>query len=150
MWGISFPFYLITGFLLDYTVGLRLPPNNRVQRDTWSSNSSCHCHRRCMALISCKYRCCSFSSKLWTLHLSFTSRKVRTLRQKCLNMSRNQVERLVYWFRCKLLNEYCCYCCYFSLFRPNLAAVSEDIFLCQAAGVSTAEPAAEAHSLASN
>lgn len=38
----------------------------------------------------------------------------------------------------------------FSLVRLNLAAVLVDIFLCQAAGVSTAEPAAEAHSLASN
>lgn len=39
---------------------------------------------------------------------------------------------------------------FLSLIRLNLAAVSEDIFLCQAAGVGTAEPAAEAHSLASN
>lgn len=37
-----------------------------------------------------------------------------------------------------------------SLISLNLAAVSEDIFLCQAAGVGTAEPAAEPHSLASN
>lgn len=41
-------------------------------------------------------------------------------------------------------------CFSLSLVKLNLAAVSEDIFLCQAAGVGTADPAAEAHSLASN
>lgn len=40
------------------------------------------------------------------------------------------------------------WCC--PLVVPNLAAALVDIFLCQAAGVSTAEPAAEAHRLASN
>lgn len=39
---------------------------------------------------------------------------------------------------------------YLSLVKLNLAAEAVDIFFCQAAGVSTAEPAAKAHSPASN
>lgn len=137
--------------------GLTALPNNRVHREFcygllcgWlpdTFDSFCHCHLRCLALIKCKYRCifpklrkCSFSFKCSYRPQNTERKQVKLLEYIIDSSATCSVIRLMGCRRTVFL----------FLVKLNLAAVSEDIFRCQAAGVGTADPAAEAHSLASN